>query len=118
MMARSVLGAALVLAWDHGAAASAPMAVPGASTRELRAGQVVASIKCVAKPEQSYALYVPAAYSAQRRWPTIYVLEPAARGSLPLEVMKDAAERYGFVLAGSNNSRNGPIQPSLEALEA
>jgi len=118
MMARSAFGLALWLACGPGATGGEPVVVPAASARELRAGQLVAAVKCTANPKQSYALYVPAAYTAERRWPMIYVLDPAARGSLPLEAMKDAAERYGFVLAGSNNSRNGPVQPALEALEA
>jgi hypothetical protein len=32
--------------------------------------------------------------------------------------MKDAAEHYGYVLAASNNSQNGPWRPRIEALQA
>jgi len=37
---------------------------------------------------------------------------------MPLERAKEAAEQYGFILAGSNNSRNGPYKPQLEAADA
>jgi dienelactone hydrolase len=39
-------------------------------------------------------------------WPIIYLFDPGGRGHRPLELYKDIAEKYGFVLAGSNNSRN------------
>jgi len=32
--------------------------------------------------------------------------------------MKDAAERYGYIVLGSNNSRNGPWKPESEAADA
>jgi hypothetical protein len=47
-----------------------------------------------------------------------YAFDPGARGKLPVERFKEAAEKYGWILAGSNNSRNGPLQPSAEAWRA
>jgi len=35
-----------------------------------------------------------------------------------VELMKDAAERYGYIVAGSNNSHNGSGKSSLEAAQA
>ena len=65
---------------------------------------------------QSYALFVPAAYTADRPWPVLYCLDPGARGRTAVERFAGAAEKAGFVVAGSNNSRNGPIAPSQEAV--
>ncbi len=48
----------------------------------------------------------------------IFALDPAARGAAPVELLKDAAEKYGYLVAGSNNSRNGPFAPSYEAAAA
>ena len=36
-----------------------------------------------------------------------------ARGAVPVARFKDAAEKYGYIVVGSNNSRNGP-QPLSE----
>src|SRR5256885_16373675 len=69
-------------------------------------------------PGQSYALYVPSNYAADRAWPIVYCLDPGARGRVPVERFAAAAEKYGYVIAGSNNSRNGPVPPVLEAHEA
>jgi predicted esterase len=84
----------------------------------LEAGKILPRISCSAHPDQTYALYLPSNYSPSRRWPLVISSDPGARGSVPLELQKDAAERFGYVLASSNNSRNGPWQPRLEATQA
>jgi len=69
------------------------------------AGQIV-DVTCAVDATQSYALYLPSTYSAAKRWPVIYFFDPGGHGRRPLELYKDVAETYGFILAGSNNSRN------------
>ena len=54
----------------------------------------------------SYALYLPTAYAPAKVWPIVYFFDPGGRGRRPVELYKDVAEKYGFVIAGSNNSRN------------
>ena len=68
-------------------------------------GQII-DVTCDGDTAQSYALYLPSTYSAARTWPIIYFFDPGGVGSRPLELYKDLAEKYGFVMAGSNNSRN------------
>lgn len=91
---------------------------PLSAQEPLAKGAVVPRVECSAKPEQSYALYIPANYVPDRKWPILYILDPGARGRVPLDLAKDAAEKYGFLLAGSNNSRNGPSKIQLEAASA
>ena len=66
----------------------------------------IANVTCASDAAQSYAVYLPSAYTPQKRWPIIYFFDPAGRGRRPLELYKDVAETYGFILVGSNNSRN------------
>ncbi len=61
---------------------------------------------CEGDSAQSYALYLPSTYSAAKPWPIIYFFDPGGRGRRPLELYKDLAEKYSFVMAGSNTSRN------------
>lgn len=82
---------------------------------ELSKGAVLGAVACIADAKQSYALYLPQSYSTARRWPIIYIFDPNANGTNPVQLYKDVAERYGFVLAASNNSRNGPIDVSVKA---
>ena len=68
-------------------------------------GQIV-DVTCASDATQSYALYLPSTYTSAKRWPVIYFFDPGGRGQRPLELYKNIAETYGFILAGSNNSRN------------
>jgi dienelactone hydrolase len=85
---------------------------------EPQPGIISSKVVCKSNPEQTYALYLPAGYSPSRRWPLIAAFDPGARGNIPVEQFKIAADRYGYIVCGSNNSRNGPIQPSAEAAKA
>jgi dienelactone hydrolase len=69
-------------------------------------GIVHASVAVIADPSNSYALYLPSGYSPQKRWPILLVFDPFARGETSVKLFYDAAEKYGFIVAGSNNSRN------------
>ena len=83
-----------------------------ASEEPLAKGVVIPRVVCIDHPEQSYALYLPSNYSPEDKWPILYIFDPAARGSMPVILAKDAAEKFGYIVMGSNNSRNG--QPKLE----
>ena len=89
-----------------------------ASAADLPKGRIIDKVVCTADARQSYALYLPSAYSAARKWPVLYCLEPLARGRLPLEHFAEGAEKYGYIVAGSYNSRNGPLAVASEALQA
>lgn len=57
--------------------------------------------------KQSYALYLPSTYTRDRQWPVLFVFDPDAQGKQAAEVFRAAAEKYGYIVAASNNSRNG-----------
>src|SRR5258708_163709 len=69
-------------------------------------GVVHGSVAVAADSSNSYALYLPSNYSAARRWPLLLVFDPFARGEVSVKLFHDAAEKYGFIVVGSNNSRN------------
>jgi dienelactone hydrolase len=69
-------------------------------------GVVHASVAVTADPTNSYALYLPSAYTAAKQWPLLLAFDPGGRGEVPVKLFHDAAEKYGFIVAGSNNSRN------------
>ena len=85
---------------------------------DLRKGELIERVVCVGNQTQTYALYLPSSYTTTRTWPILYAFDPGARGKLPVERFKDAAEKYGWIVAGSNNSRNGPMQVSIDAWKA
>src|SRR5262245_21371386 len=74
---------------------------------DLPVGQIIEEVVCEADRSQSYALYLPRAYSPEQSWPVIFAFDPGGRGRIPVERYQAAAEQYGYVVAASNNSRNG-----------
>jgi len=86
------------------------MAASAALAQGLHAGEIIDPVACTADPTQSYALYLPAAYSPSRSWPIIFAFDAGGRGRTPVERYREAAERYGYIVVGSNNSRNGSTE--------
>ncbi len=87
------------------AATDTTMATPTYDA-SLPKGRVVDSITCK-DGSQDFALYLPAHYNPAQAYPCIYFFDPHGHGGLPLRMYKELAEQYGFVLVGSNASKNG-----------
>jgi dienelactone hydrolase len=67
---------------------------------------------------QHYALYLPSYYTPSRQWSVILAFDGGGRGRVPVERYRQAAEKYGYIVAGSLNSRNGPWEVSMNAANA
>ena len=89
-----------------------------APAQVLERGSIVDRVQCAGNPEQTYALYLPSTYSPERKWSLILAFHPAARGRMMVEKFQAAAEEYGYIVAASNNSRNGPYAVSQAAAQA
>ncbi|MEW6364165.1 MAG: hypothetical protein AB1714_05955 [Acidobacteriota bacterium] len=76
---------------------------------DLEPGILIEKVTTKNDPEQSYALYLPRSYTAERPWPILYCFDPRARGTVAVERFKAAAEEHGLIVVGSNNARNGPM---------
>ena len=95
-----------------------PSQTSGAQAQEIHRGKLLEKVMCRVDAQQSYALYLPSSYTHDKRWPIIYCFDPSARGQRPVERFKDAAEKYGYIVVGSNNSRNGSTGASQAAADA
>jgi len=89
-------------------------AEPGQPAR----GTLVEHVSCPSDPTQTYTLYLPSSYQPSRSWPLLLVFDPGGRAVRAAEVFRDAAERFGWIIAASENSRNGPWEPTLRAVNA
>ncbi|MES2592348.1 MAG: hypothetical protein V4608_10715 [Bacteroidota bacterium] len=76
-------------------------------TKNILTGQIIDRIACDNDSSQSFAVYLPKKYSSEKTYPVIYAFDPHGEGKLPISIYKDLAEQYGFILIGSNNSKNG-----------
>jgi predicted esterase len=81
-------------------------------------GKVVEHVSCPSDPTQTYTLYLPGTYQPSRKWPLLLVFDPRGQAPRATEVFRDAAERFGWIVAASENSRNGPWEPTLRAISA
>jgi dienelactone hydrolase len=100
----------LGFARGHAPAQIAPVSFP--------TGKVIPKVVCSADSKQSYALFLPPTFSAARKWPIVYLFDPLARGEVAVEAARSAAEKFGYILVASNNSRNGPMADSTVAANA
>jgi dienelactone hydrolase len=73
----------------------------------IQLGKVTDKVVVQSYPDQSYAAFLPAGYSPDRSWPTVFCFDPRARGRLVIERFVQAAEKHGYIVLCSNNSRNG-----------
>jgi hypothetical protein len=89
-----------------------------AAGQDLQRGTIVDPVQCADDPVQTYALYLPSSYSPERTWSVLLAFHPAARGRLMAEKYRAAAEQYGYIVAASNNARNGPHAVSAAAAQA
>lgn len=81
-------------------------------------GQLIPRVATRHDPAQTFALYLPRAYDADRKWPVLYGFSPGGNGRGAIQRFVRAAEKHGWILIGSNNSRNGPDGPIDAAMRA
>lgn len=66
-----------------------------------------AAVQCATDSSQSYALFLPPQYEKGKPSPVLILFDPSGNGLLPVNLFSDEAARSGFIIAGSNNSKNG-----------
>jgi len=81
---------------------------------ELEGGKRYDNLKIEATPNETYALYLPKNYSADKVWPIVYIFDPAARGIIGLNAFVDAAKQFDYILVCSNNSKNGILDANFK----
>ena len=88
------------------------------SAQDLPRGQIIDEVRCSDDSAQHYSLYLPSRFTPDRKWAVILAFDAGGRGRRAVERYQAGAERYGYIVAGSNNSRNGPWTRSLDAARA
>jgi predicted esterase len=116
MRSKAQLAAALLLAWAATAVVANAQTLPPAPA-SLPKGQLIPKVD--AEPGESYALYIPTSYVPGRRSPILYILDARGRAELPAKLFVAGAERYGYFVASSYQSASdGPVAPTLKAMQA
>ncbi len=87
----------------------------------LPRGEITGPVSTVEDTGETYALYLPADYVPDKKWPIVFVLDPRSRGRMAAELFRPAAERFGYILISSNSSRSDSLpgeNPNPRALLA
>ncbi len=97
------------------------VSVPAPSTTLARypRGEVVRQVISRTDRQQRYAVYLPSRYTPARRWPLLLLLDPRGQALIPLALVRESAERFGYIVLSSYNSRSDePVDPNRDALNA
>lgn len=81
-------------------AAEAPVVYPKDS---FETGKVIPSVSLAVDPAESFALYLPKGYTDTATYPAMVFLDIYGQGSLPVDMYKSLADKYNYILIGSNN---------------
>ncbi|WP_335965543.1 alpha/beta hydrolase [Galbibacter sp. PAP.153] len=81
-------------------------------TREPKAGELIDFVPITASLD-TYAVYLPVNYTPEKQWPVIMVFDASGRGKLAVSRFREAANKYGYIIAGSNGIKNGTYQENL-----
>jgi predicted esterase len=79
-------------------------------------GKVIPDTSCLKDQTTRYSLYLPSGYTTDKKYPLILAFDPHASGNLPVEKYHELAEQYGYILMGSNNSKNGQRMAETQSM--
>ena len=73
--------------------------------------KVYPEVHCTSDTSLTYALFLPPQYEKEKSCPVFILFDPHGDGMLPVNLFSTEAAKSGFILAGSNNSKNGMDYP-------
>lgn len=85
---------------------------------DFMTGKITNIVKCSSDADETYSLYLPESYTPEKKWPVIIAFEPAARAMIPVKLFRNSAEKYGYIVVCSNNSKNGPWIDVIRSMKA
>lgn len=76
-------------------------------------GEITDSIPVDPQARESYCLYRPSGVDPTLPAPVVFVFDPSGRGRNGITPFIEAADKYGYLIVCSNNSRNGPYEKNF-----
>ena len=81
-------------------------------------GKVSGPLICNSDSVHNYFYYLPTYYDEEEPWPVIFLFDPSGMGERALEAFLPGAEEFGYILAASNTTENGPWDNFLKGASA
>jgi len=85
-------------------------------TKSFLPGKEYSGVACLKSADTHYNLYLPSSYDPVKKWPLLFVFSPG--GNARFEQYKETAEKIGWILVGSVECRNGPMEPIIRHQDA
>ncbi len=83
----------------------------GKNSKEFSTSKIYQKVPCTADTNLTYALFLPESYEKDKPCPVLILFDSHGDGLLPVNLFSAEASTNGFIVAGSNNSKNGlPIE--------
>lgn len=73
---------------------------------EPERGRMIENVAARSDATQTYTLYLPPSYDAAKKHPLLFVFDPRGRGTFAAEIFRNGADRYGWILISSNQTRS------------
>lgn len=73
----------------------------------LQIGKVYKNIRGLNDSMLNYSAYFPKKFDGKTSLPVLFLLDPHAEGYTPVSMYQSLADKYNYLLIGSNNSQNG-----------
>lgn len=95
---------------------SIPFRFASGEEEKIASGKIHEKISCKDASQYSYACYLPKKYDPKEKYPILYCFAPGGEGVYFIDLYKDACDKAGWIVVGSNDSKNGPVL--TDAIEA
>ncbi len=82
---------------------------------EFVPGRIIDRISCKKDSLHTYSLYLPSTYDPAEKWPVLFIYHASGLGKQSVQTFQEAAERFGYIVVGSYNFRNGSMLQAVEA---
>ncbi|MGB8705413.1 MAG: hypothetical protein WCD31_10320 [Gillisia sp.] len=69
----------------------------------LKKGELEDGVQVRDSLSETFAIYLPTAFTEEKAWPVIFVFDPEGRGRSAALLFQEAAEQQGYIVASSNN---------------
>jgi hypothetical protein len=75
--------------------------------QDFENSKIYPTVACEADTNITYALFLPPQYKSEKPCPILILFAPGGNGMVPVTLFRSEAASNGFIIAGSNNSKNG-----------
>lgn len=106
----------LLLAAFSFVACSSKTGKPIKTDTPFEKGKVIEKVSCLKDKGTNYALYLPSGYDSTNKYPVIFTFDSHADGVRPVTLFQKEAEKYRYIIVGSNNSKNGTPWATTNAI--